>query len=284
LLAARHYFENIDSTHLPALFEMPTSLFSAVPLELICRIFELLDNFSDVSALARTGRIFYQTWRKHAMLICRAVGSRSFPNYIEAERLLDCQEKAEEFSQPQDVSQPQGGGEQRSTIHTKRLLSNARCAAAACADWVNFCQIQDTPGAFDRGPEGSPETYMQPSECARFDRTFYSLWTIGVMQNAPHMQQEAFAFLDNCTAQELCRLEEMATWASSYTENDFGTTGLNLRDEVWEAGYDVVSKYWQAYLRENGGMTAAPDAHYTPIGFFAFFNHTQRYLDLYKNR
>jgi hypothetical protein len=256
---------------------MSVSLFSTVPPELICRVFELLDDFSEVAALAQTGRIFYHTWRKHATPICRAVGPKTFPNFIEAERLLDMQEKAEGVSQPQD------GGEQESIVRARRLLSNTRCAAAACADWVNFCQIQDTPGAFDRGPEGSPETYMQPSECARFDRTFYSLWTIAVMQSAPHLQRHASAYLDNCTAQELCRLDEMATWAYNYNENKFGTTGLDLRDEVWMAGYEVVSKYWMAYLKE-GATTPGPDPHYTPIGFFAFFDHTQRYLDLYKDR
>jgi hypothetical protein len=121
------------------------------------------------NASAWIGLIVDNYGRKHATPICRAVGPQSFPNFIEAERLLDMQEKAEGVFQPQD------GGEQESIIRAKRLLSNARCAAAACADWVNFCQIQDTPGAFDRGPEGSPETYMQPSERARFDRTFYSL-------------------------------------------------------------------------------------------------------------
>jgi hypothetical protein len=256
---------------------MSVPLFSNIPPELICRVFESLDDFSEVAALAQTGRIFYHTWREHAAPICRAVGPRVFRNFIEAERLLDMQEKAEGISQPQD------GGEQESTVRVKRLMSNARCAAAACADWVEFCQIQDTLGAFDRGPEGSPETYMRPSECARFDYTFYSLWTVGVMQSALHLQRHASTFLENCTVQELCRLDEMATWAYNYNENEFGTTGLDLRDEVWMAGYEVVSKYWKAYLKE-GATTPGPDAHYTPIGFFAFFDHTQRYLDMYKDR
>jgi hypothetical protein len=227
--------------------------------------------------------VFYHTWRKHAMLICRAVGPRDFPNFIEAERLLDMQEEAEGVPQPQDVSQLQGDGEQKSMVRSKRLLSNARCAAAACADWVDFCKIQESTGAFDRGPEGSPATYIQSSEVARFEQTFYSLWTIGVMQSAPHLQHHASAFLENCTAQELCKLDEMANWAYNYNENEFGTTRLDLRGEVWMVGYEVVWRYWRAYLKEGATMFG-PDPHYTPIGWFAFFDHTQSYLDLYERR
>jgi hypothetical protein len=103
------------------------------------------------------------------------------------------------------------------------------------------------------------------------------------MQSASHLQRHASAFLHNCTAQELCRLGEMATCAYNYNENNFGSTGLDLRDEVWMAGYKVVWKYWTMYLKK-GATTPGPDPHYTPIGFFAFFDHTQRYLDLYKDR
>lgn len=172
---------------------MSAPRFSTIPTELICQVFESLHVFSEVAALARTERIFHQIWRRQAASICRAVGFRSFPNFIEAERLLDTQEEADGESQTQD------SGEERARVRAKRLLSNARCAAAALADWVDFCQIQDTGGSLDRGPEGSPETYMQPEECARFDKTFYSLWTIAVMQSTPHMRHHAIAFLNNCT-------------------------------------------------------------------------------------
>jgi hypothetical protein len=257
---------------------MSASLFLTIPPELICQVFSFLNSFSSVAAPAQTGRIFYHTWRAHALPICHAIGPRAFSNYIEAERLLDVQDRALDLSDPQD------GGEQTSIIRAKRLLFNARCAAVACADWVDFCQIQDTPGAFDRGPEGSPETYMQPSECSRVEHVFYSLWPIGVMQSVLHLQRDTSAFLDHCTAQELCRLDEMATWAYSYNDNEPGTTRLDLRDEVWMAGYEIVLKYWKVYLKDGATTTPGPDAHNTPLGFFAFFDHTQRCLEMYKDR
>jgi hypothetical protein len=255
---------------------MSAPLFSNIPPELICQVFELLDSFSSVAALARTGRKFYQTWRTHATPICRAVGPRCFTNFNEAERLVDMQSQAENASPSQESS------ELKSIIRAKRLLSNARCAAAACADWVNFCQIQHSGWAEDRGPEGSPETYMRPSECALFEQNFYILWTLGVMQSAPHLQHHAAAYLEKCTAKELCRLDEMSEWMHCYNENEFGDTGLDLRDKVWMAGYKVVGDYYGKYMKDKG--VYRPSARYTPIGFFAFFDHTQRYLDQYEDR
>ncbi|KAN0098326.1 hypothetical protein V8E51_013989 [Hyaloscypha variabilis] len=246
---------------------MSASLFSTLPPEIICRVFESADDFSVVAALAQTARIFYQTWRENPTSICRAVAPRVISNLNDAERLLDMQEAAG------SVSQSQEGPEQNSIIRAKRLLFNARCASAAGACWVNLLQIHET---FDRGEHRGEDPHMRPSELARFEHAFYCVWTIGVMGSAPHLQDQASAFLDECSPRELCRLEELAVWATSYNNNDFGSSGLDLEEEVWKAGCDLVSKRWMAY--RDGKQIAAPD--YTPLYFFAFFDHTQRFIDM----
>ena len=126
---------------------------------------------------------------------------------------------------------------------------------------------------------------MRPHEIARFECAFYRVWTIGVMARAPQLQDRALAFLDECNSQELCRLDELANWAEFYNDNDFGSVGLDLRDDVWKAGYERVSKHWMAYLDARGhrGM-AMPDKAEAPILFFAFFDHTHRFLDLLEPR
>ncbi|KAF2690759.1 hypothetical protein K458DRAFT_426204 [Lentithecium fluviatile CBS 122367] len=227
-------------------------------------IFQSADDFSVVTALAQTAHIFYHTWRENPTSICQAVASRIFSNLTDAERLLDMQEEAEAVSPSQD------GREQKSIIRAKRLLFNARCASAAGDSWVSLCQIHE---CFDRGVD----PHMRPSELARFEHAFYCVWTIGVMGRAPHLQDQTSAFLDECSPRELCRLDELATWATYFNENDFGSLGLDLHDDVWKAGCDLVSKRWKVCQDGRHGI-AAPD--YTPLNFFAFFDNTQRYLDL----
>lgn len=217
-----------------------------------------------VATLARTARVFYHTWRENSTSICQAVASRTFSNLTDAERLLDIQEEAEAVTQSQDSH------EKKSTVRAKRLLFNARCASAASNCWVNLCQIHE---CFDR----KEDPHMRPSEIARFEHAFYCVWAIGVMGTTLHLQERASAFLDECSSQELCRLDELSSWAMYFNDNNFGSLGLDLHDEIWKVGCDLVSKRWITYQEGRQGIEA-PD--FTPLNFFAFFDNTQRYLDL----
>lgn len=118
---------------------------------------------------------------------------------------------------------------------------------------------------------------MRPSEVTRFQRAFYSVWAIGFMTATPHLHDRAVAYLDNCGPREVCKLNELATWAIYYNDNDFGSVSMDLRDENGRAAYELLSDRWVAYQQTGRGLTI-PD--YTPFNFFAFFDHTQRYLDL----
>ncbi|KAF2109731.1 hypothetical protein BDV96DRAFT_604605 [Lophiotrema nucula] len=244
---------------------MSASLFSILPPELICQVFEGADDFSVVAALAQTARIFYNTWQENATSICRAVAPRVISNLNDAERLLDAQEEAE------PVSQSQGSREQKSYNRAKRLLCNARCTSAASNNWADLCHFHD---CWARGDEQQ----VRPSELARFEHAFYCVWTIGIMGKTPHLQDQASAFLDDCSPQELFRLNELRDYARHFNDNEFGSSGLDFNDEVWMTGCNLVSKRWGAYQQGKGGMPA-PDNTEVMLCFYAFFDHTQRYLD-----
>ncbi|KAF1955165.1 hypothetical protein CC80DRAFT_493109 [Byssothecium circinans] len=244
---------------------MSASLFPTLPPELICRVFEFADDFSVVAALAQTARIFYLTWREHPTSICQAVAPRVFSNLTDAERLLDMQEAAEA------VTQSQVGRKEKSIIRAKRLLSNARCASAAADHWVDICEIHKY---FDR-----EDPRMRPSELARFEHAFYSVWTIGIMGTVPYLHDQASAFLDECSPRELCRLNELAQWAIYFNENEFGSSGLDFHDEIWKIGCDLASSRWMKVAYHDGRHAIAPPDG-TPLKFFAFFDDTQKYLEL----
>ena len=241
---------------------MPAS-FSTLPPELICQVFESADDFTVVSALAQTARIFYRVWRENPTSICQAVAPRIFSNLPDAERLLDIQEEAEAVSLSQD------NREQKSINRAKRLLFNARCASAVSNTWVGWIQPQPL---FDGG-----ETPVSPSEIARFQHAFYCLWTIAIIENTPHLHDQASSFFDECSPRELCGLNELADWAMSFNENDFGSLGLDLHNNFWRAGYNLVAGRFMPYKKYQSGFNAWSPGHY-----FAFFNDTQQYLDLFE--
>ncbi|KAH7110891.1 hypothetical protein B0J11DRAFT_203468 [Dendryphion nanum] len=244
---------------------MPNSSLLTLPPELICQIFESAHDFSTVSALARTSRVLYHIWRENPASICRAVAPRVFPNLTAAERLLDMQEEAESRVHPPD------GREQPSLTRVKRLLSNARCASAALHDWVGLFLDLGIEESFRRDDVKG----ITPAEKLRFEYAFYYVWTIGVMGTTPHLLEQATDMLDTCSPQELCRLNELAEWALRYNEGNFGSSGLDLHDEVWKTGCRLSQNRWWMYHQDKS--VAMPD--YTPLNFYAFFDHTQIYLD-----
>ncbi|XPS76078.1 hypothetical protein M3J09_008138 [Ascochyta lentis] len=228
-------------------------LFSNLPPELICRIFEFAADFSVVAALAQTSRLFYHTWRRFPTSICRAVTPRVLFGLAEAERLLDIQEEAEAIDRSQATL------EQKSIIRAKRLLFNARCASAVTKDWVELCEIG---ASFDR--ENEP---MRPSELGRFQHAFYCVWTVGAIGITPHLQHKASAFLNECSPRELCRLDEFASYAVYYNDNKFGSVGLDFQDEVWKIGCDLVSARWLE-VAQKGRHHRQVDG--TKLNFFRF--------------
>jgi hypothetical protein len=263
--------------------ESPTP-FPTLPIELICQIFESTADFSVVAALAKTARIFYHVWRQHATSICRDVGSRAFLTPADAERLVDVQEVAEAGSHPQDDTQE--GRANKSILRAKRFLRIAHGICACSRDWVNKCAMQDYRVCLTPYWQGDnivhvPEEDwpMRPHEIARFEHSLCNFWAIGIMDMSPHLKGQASAFLDKCTPQDLCRLEEASRWASYIDENCFGSWGINFQDEVWGRALDLVQERCRAYEQRSGRTFPRPSARYTFLGWFAFFDETQWYLD-----
>lgn len=83
---------------------------------------------------------------------------------------------------------------------------------------------------------------------------------------------------DKCTPRELCRFNEFTSWALYTNENWYQSWGLEFKDEVWKVGCDLVQKRWWAYIDRRGHGVSTPDN--TCMGMYAFFDETQRYLDL----
>jgi hypothetical protein len=239
-------------------------LFSTLPPELICQVFEFAADFSVVAALAQTARPFYHTWRKFPTSICRAVAPRALFSLADAELLLDVQEEAAEATdQPKDKLEP------KSIVRAKRLLSNARCASAVTNDWIVLLEIEHYFGR-----ENDP---IRPSEIVRFQHAFYCVWAIAVMETSPHLQHKASAYLDKCSPRELYRLDELATYAQYYNHNEFGSVGLDFLGELWKTGCSLVSRRWIKVHKERGCHMFPGDS---PMNFFAFLDETQRNLEL----
>ncbi|UPX10061.1 uncharacterized protein EKO05_0000733 [Ascochyta rabiei] len=233
-----------------------------LPSELICRVFESATDFSTVVALAQTARVFYDTWREYPTAICRAVIPHAILNLDDAQQLLDMQQEAEA------TSEMECDQKQKSIVRAKRLLSNARCASAASKEWVHNSRF----GAYF-------EREVRPREIARFEHAFYCVWAIGIMGTTPHLQHEASAFLDNCSPRELCRLEEQAQFSYAYDKEFFESLGLAFNGEVWECARDLVPERWQEVGRNRWWGSMRVPMRTTFVGFYAFYDETQQYLE-----
>ncbi|EPE30322.1 hypothetical protein GLAREA_13045 [Glarea lozoyensis ATCC 20868] len=228
--------------------------FLTSPPEIICRVFECADDFDTVYALSRTAHVFNNIWHKHITTIFDAVTLHTFTNLAEAEQLATVQEEIEsskQFDKNQNNSK---------ITRIKRLLFNARCALSACESWINVCKIEFYPRRGD-------EPHMRPSERQRFERTFYNVWRLSIMAHTPRLLPEASQYLKERNPRELYTLHEMSMWMTYYNEND--SWKLDFQDETWRAGCGLISEIWQ----KTGLVSTYLD--YTPLTFYAFFDHTQ---------
>ena len=250
----------------------PTAI-TNLPLEIICQIFQNLGDFSSINALARTSQAFYTMWFTNSPSIFHTVAVRALPNFSDAERLVDTQEEAYCTLTHPDTPSPNP----YSFSRHGSFLYNARCASAACKHWDEICQVHQLDRA--RGPDNN-NLALRPSERARFKKSFYHLWTLCTLCNIPSLQPRAHEFLDACTPIELAGLDEIATWANGYNENEFGDCGLDFEDGTWKAGFVVVGRYcgWER-KEKSGHRRVGVSGDEAPLGFWVFFDHTQKYLE-----
>ncbi|KAF2667355.1 hypothetical protein BT63DRAFT_290565 [Microthyrium microscopicum] len=232
-----------------------------LPTEIICKIFRSAPDFSVIAALAKTARVFYYIWRKHAGSIYKAVAPRAISNLAIAERLADEQGIVEAMEQPH-------GGSNKSIVRIKRLLSNMRCASAASAEWVDFCAIHKWRE--DQSP-------MTSSEMLRFQHAFYSVWAIGFIGHSSREDRDrALEYVDERSPREMFSLNEFSDW-TFFSKNEFEPVNLDFKDDNWHTGREVVSMGWSSYKARGFDFVLRPQP--TPEDWVAFFDHTQAWVD-----
>ena len=242
-----------------------TPAITKLPAEILCQIFQSSADFSVVIALARTSRALYSIYLINAPSIFRAVAIRALPSLADAERLVDVQEEADTLSHP-DRPPPLPSRQ-------SRLFNNAHRTSAACKHWDEICQIHQFERA--RGDDSA----LRASERARFKRSFYHLWTLCTLANEPALQPRAIDFLDARDPVELAGLDEIATWANGFNENDFGDSGLDFLDGTWNKGFQMVGNYCdRGGSKKSGHRRIHVYGDEAPLGFWVFFDHTQHYL------
>jgi len=144
---------------------------------------------------------------------------------------------------------------------------------------VELCGIHDWREIMISGDvEMEQDRHMRPHEIAGFEHAFYFVWTIGIMETTPHLKDQVSAFLDKCTPRELCRLYAFTDWALYNNENWYQSWGVEFKDDVWKTGCSLVRNRWWAYRHKRGYAVCSPDN--TRMGMYAFFDETQRYLDI----
>ena len=237
--------------------------FANLPPELLCRILESSPDFSTIIALALTSRLLHSIWLTRSHRIAAIVTPRVVPNLKPAESLATAQEGTEPQPPPSLQQQDQ---HVQVVSRLRRLIHNARLTSLVCDSWVDVCAVHLYPLRDPTDP------HMSPSERFRFQRAFYRLWTLGIM---PRPQRSPS--LDACTPRELCQLGETAVWVKYYNNNDWVSSGLDFRDQMWREICEEVERRWVQWMRTGPGVTA-PD--FTPFSFFAFFDNTKEYLEL----
>ena len=253
--------QNPQSPDIP----MATGKFIDLPPEIICQIYQSAADFAVVNALARTSQALHSVWLANSPSIFHAVAVQALPNFLDAERLLHAQEETYTSDHPKSL--------RKKFPRHERFLSNARCAFAACKHWEEVCLIHE----FERARGDNPA--MRPSERIRFKTSFYHLWRLCTYCNSPSMQHRAQSFLDDCKPIELARLDENATWAKSFNDNEFGNSGLDFKDGTWTAGIELVGKCCSWDDATKSAHRRIPvQGDEAPLGFWVFFDHTQHYL------
>ena len=73
---------------------------------------------------------------------------------------------------------------------------------------------------------------------------------LGIMGITPHLQEQLSTYLDQCTPLELRRLTELVL-RTHYSNSDFGSLGLDLRDRVWRVANHVLVQRWDRVHEER---------------------------------
>lgn len=222
------------------------SSFASLPSELLCRIFELLPDFSTLTALTLTSRLFHSIWLTHSHRIAANITPRVISHLTEAENLAAAQEDREALA-PQPPLPQQQQRHLQVISRLRRLLHNARIASlmsdsfARAAEHYLWCGHKRLAPCHLRRPE--------------FQHVFYRLWLLGLMP-----QSYRKTSLKSCSNHELRQLGELVLFIKYYLVDDleeprtFGDiydAGLDVREDMWVEVCDEVESEWLKLFRDT---------------------------------
>ncbi|KAI4266469.1 MAG: hypothetical protein LQ337_008797 [Flavoplaca oasis] len=207
------------------------SSLATLPPELLYRIFELLPDFSTLTALTLTSRLFRSIWLTHSHRIAPNITPQVISHLTEAENLATAQEKDEALVQHPSLSQQQQRHLQIIS-RLRRLVHNAHLASLMCDSFARACAAKYDPWC--------RFTWLSPDDSRRpeLQRIFYRLWLL-VLMSWPRRRNS----LKNCALHGLCQLRELMQFIRCYRNDDDLEEPRTFRD-VYDAGLDFREDMW----------------------------------------
>ena len=234
-----------------------------LPPELLCQIFEFSPNFSTITPLTLTSRLFHDIWLTHSQRIATAVTPRVISNLTAAEALAAIQEENVKASNLANREEPYGnfgfsgyltctGGHQNEfslaqapsphqkqekhaqvVSRVRRLLHNARLVSLIYDSYVKVEQLYKLLLQYER---------------IAFRRPFYHLWTLCLLE-----YPKRTTFLGSLDLQEYKQLRMMAGCIKFYggSDDNLVALGLDFKNSMWRGACDAVQSSWTQWMRED---------------------------------
>ena len=175
-------------------------------MELILRVFEYFDSFSQVASLVRVSRLFYDVWKLKATTIADAILPRAVLCFNDAQELVRVQTLAETQYDRHDQEDNAAA-----LYRTKQLVFNHRIVLRAYNQWNKYTAKRDTGPGKKKYPESYYHDRVHLRRRARFRyiRCFYYLWILAILQQNPSSEPQQLSLLSSMTDVELCCMREM---------------------------------------------------------------------------
>ncbi|KAL8851062.1 MAG: hypothetical protein Q9198_011085, partial [Flavoplaca austrocitrina] len=197
---------------------------------LLCNVFELLPDFSTLTALTLTSRLFRSIWLTHSHRIAADITPRVISHLTEAENLATAQENHEALVPHHPLSQHQQRHLQIIS-RLRRLLRNAHLASLMFDSFARACLAQHEPWC------GNIRLSSEDSGRPEFQHIFYRLWLL-VLMSRPQRRKS----MKRCAVHKVRQLGELMRFIRYYRDDDLEEprtfrdvydAGLNFRDDMW---------------------------------------------------
>lgn len=226
---------------------MAQSTLLTFPSELIVCIYDHLDSFTDVIALARTAHIINDLWKGNtAGISYHIILPKILPCFAEAQLLFDAQHEA-------GVAQWHSGNDREAVIHNiKHFFANESTLSRIC-DLFNI----DLGSQLKDHWAHHPST-LNPAERARFTRVCYLAWAYLTLAGIPDPRERLCSFLAARTMNELIHIRSVALWMHACTPESLGVPtggatdnaeGLTAPANTWANGLETMAEHWSTRVK-----------------------------------